>query len=306
MISNPLFSVLIANYNNSKYITECVESIEKQTYKNWEIIIVDDCSTDKSVEIILKLIAIDSRIHLFQNDMNEGCGYTKKKCLEFAKGEICGFVDPDDKLTEDAIELMIKKHIESPETVLIGSRRIFCDEKMNIVDIAQTLEKKTKIFKSQLETPFLITHFATFKKSAYEKTEGLDAYMKRGVDQDLYLKLEETGTVDFIDKPLYYYRNHKNSISLNSNHYKATAWHVYAIISACKRRNLDYDDFCYLLNKKRNMQEKLINFFFFPLSALKRHFIQYNNILKYKNSIYFEKKEKIKNENNIIKNRKEI
>ena len=105
--------------------------------------------------------------------MNEGCGYTKKKCLEFAKGEICGFVDPDDKLTEDAIELMIKKHIESPETVLIGSRRIFCDEKMNIVDIAQTLEKKTKIFKSQLETPFLITHFATFKKSAYEKTEGL-------------------------------------------------------------------------------------------------------------------------------------
>ena len=69
---------------------------------------------------------------------------------------------------------------------------------------------------------------------------------------------------------------------------------------------MDYDDFCYLLNKKRNMQEKFINFFFFPLSALKRHFIQYNNILKYKNSIYFEKKEKIKNENNIIKNRKEI
>jgi hypothetical protein len=68
--------------------------------------------------------------------------------------------------------------------------------------------------------------------------------MKRAVDQDLYLKLEEKGPIVFIPDVLYFYRHNKNSISLNSNEYKAQAWHIYANSNACKRRNLSLDDYC--------------------------------------------------------------
>lgn len=284
---NPLFSVLIANYNNSNYITECILSIQLQTYQNFEIIIVDDCSTDNSIEILNEIIKKDTRIKLFKNEINYGCGYTKAKCAEYAQGEICGYVDPDDKIVPTAIEKMVKKHISNPNISLIGSRRIFCDSNMNIIDIAKPITPRLRDFKNQLDTPFFITHFATFKKSCYLKTSGLDPYMKRGVDQDLYLKLEETGIVDFIDEPLYFYRNNNNSISLNKNYYKATSWHIYCVIEACKRRKLDFDNYCYLTKIKKNKQEKIINFLIYPITFFKRKFIQYLNIKKYYKEIHF-------------------
>ncbi len=78
MEEHPLFSVLIANYNDGKYLQEAIESIFAQTYDNWEIIIVDDGSTDNSRDIYDKYKE-DRRFHIFFNERNMGCGYTKKK-----------------------------------------------------------------------------------------------------------------------------------------------------------------------------------------------------------------------------------
>ena len=91
MTNQPLFSVLIANYNNGKYLMDAIESVRQQTYTNWEIILVDDCSTDNSHELY-KELEQDERIHIFLNDQNHGCGYTKRRCAELANGEICGFL----------------------------------------------------------------------------------------------------------------------------------------------------------------------------------------------------------------------
>ena len=278
-----LFSVLIANYNNAKFLPVCLDSIKKQTYSNWEIIFIDDCSEDNSIEIIENFSKNSSNlVKVYKNDKNHGCGYTKKRCMEFASGQVCGYLDPDDALVADAIELMVKAHEKNPSASVIGSRRFFCNNKLGVVDIAPSLTPKIKNFKSQLETPFYITHFASFKKTAYDKTVGLDPYMKRAVDQDLYLKLEEQGCVDFIDKPLYYYRNSSNSISLNKNYYKATAWHVYAVIETCKRRGLPFDDYCYLLKQKKNKQERFIDFITHPLTLLKSFIIRKRHINAYK------------------------
>lgn len=79
--THPLFSVLIANYNNGNYISECLESVLKQTYQNFEIIIVDDASTDTSLNIIQKYIDQDNRIKIYNNDKNYGAGYSKKDAL---------------------------------------------------------------------------------------------------------------------------------------------------------------------------------------------------------------------------------
>src|ERR1700690_716768 len=99
------FSVLIANYNNGKYFKDCYDSLISQTYNNWEEIILDYKSTDDSLEVIKTLIKEDERFKLFENEKNYGCGYTKRKCAELATGEICGFVDPDDAIVPEALEL---------------------------------------------------------------------------------------------------------------------------------------------------------------------------------------------------------
>ncbi|MDR2410563.1 MAG: glycosyltransferase family 2 protein, partial [Bacteroidales bacterium] len=191
MNKNPLFSILIANYNNSMFLVDCLESIYKQTYTNWEIVFVDDCSQDASLQIINDYAAKDNRIRIFSNETNKGCGFTKARCVQLASGEICGFLDSDDALLSNALEVMINKHLEFPDAALVYSRRFHCNKKLKTQDVSDDDNGK---FISQLATP-LINHFASFKKCAYDETNGIDSYMIRAVDQDLYLKLEEKGGI---------------------------------------------------------------------------------------------------------------
>jgi glycosyltransferase involved in cell wall biosynthesis len=232
-----LFSVLIANYNNGKFLDEAIDSIKAQTYKNWEIIIVDDCSTDNSAEIY-KNSETDPRIKIYFNDKNHGCGYTKRRCAELAQGEICGFLDPDDVLVgDDAIDIHVKKHMDFLNASMIYSGMYRGDENLRI--IKESPGKNIKPKSSILETCSWPIHpFATFKKEKYLLTEGIDAQMKRAVDYDLYYKLEEVGDLIHLDCFQYIQRNNPNSISLNDNSYKAAAWHTYACVQAMKRRGL--------------------------------------------------------------------
>ena len=96
MTKQPLFSILIANYNNGKYLQACLDSVFAQTYTNWEIILVDDASKDKISSALYKKYDNHPQIHIFYNEKNKGCGYTKRRCVELGNGEICGFLDPDD------------------------------------------------------------------------------------------------------------------------------------------------------------------------------------------------------------------
>jgi glycosyltransferase involved in cell wall biosynthesis len=240
MNSAPLFSLLLANYNNVLFLDDCLASIYKQSYTNWEVIFVDDCSTDNSLQIIKKHSDKDSRIKVFSNENNKGCGFTKARCVQLSTGEICGFLDTDDVLMPTALEIMIENHLVNHQAALICSRRFHCDAKLSIQG---TSYEDTGKFISQLATP-LINHFVSFKKKIYDQTTGIDTYMKRAVDQDLYLKLEEKGAVIFIPETLYLYRHNYNSISLTKNEYKAQAWHIYANSNACKRRGLSLDDYC--------------------------------------------------------------
>lgn len=264
-----LFSVLIANHNRAKFLKECIDSVLKQTYTNWEVIFVDDCSTDDSVKIFKELTKNDTRFKLFINEKNSGCGFTKKACIDKANGKICGFLDSDDVITPDAIELMMNVHTTHPEVSIIGSRRIYCDENLKIYDVEPPISEAAKKFKSQLDNPFFINHFVTFKIEAYKKSPGQDPFLKKAVDQDLYYKLEEQGKVAFIDKPLYYYRHSSASISLFDNNYKAEAWHLIVIFETCKRRGLNFDDYCGLMKKTKSRKEKLINLIFAPYQITK-------------------------------------
>jgi len=239
-----MFSILIANYNNGKYFRDCWESILNQTYQDFEVIIVDDCSTDDSVRIINEIIENDNRFKLFQNDQNYGCGYTKWKCVEFATGEICGFLDSDDTLKLDALEIMVDEHSKYPECSIIGSKFINLDKDLNFMSfgINGSAIPREKSYMTYGKNS--ITAFATFKRRNYLLTDGINKNLKRAVDQDLYYKLEEVGAYVFIDKYLYNYRRIAGSIS--SNLQKAQYWHTKILLETYKRRkklNIKIDNY---------------------------------------------------------------
>ncbi|WP_308992657.1 glycosyltransferase family 2 protein [Mariniflexile litorale] len=241
-----LFSILIANYNNGSFFKDCYASVIVQTYENWEVIIVDDASTDNSVELIKKIIGNDTRFKLFTNKENKGCGYAKHKCVSLAEGGICGFLDPDDALFPNAITEMVQIHKEHNDVSIVTSKYELVDLKMNTIEEGNH-GSAISFGKSYLTSGAgAMTHFATFKKEKYNVTVGIDAKMKRAVDQDLYFKMEEVGTVVFLNEVLYRYRIHEQSISANENKFKAHYWHFYAMINAYKRRKknkIEIDNF---------------------------------------------------------------
>ena len=205
------FSVLIAHYNNAPFFKQCYDSLKKQTYQDFEIIVVDDCSTDDSFEKIQNYCNGDSRVKFFQNSENKGVGFTKRRCIEEAAGEICGFVDPDDALTEDALEISIKAYKEN--YIATYSQFYLCGENLNIIkkfEPTQKIKNKSSLF---FNVKFEVAHFFTFKKYTYLETEGINAELTSAVDQDLYLKLYEKGDFYYIQRPLYLYRLHEKGVS---------------------------------------------------------------------------------------------
>ena len=232
-----LFSVLIANYNNGCYIQKAINSVLAQEYDNWEVIIVDDKSPDDSAEIYNRY-RNDSRFHVFFNDKNMGVGYTKRRCVEMANGEICGFLDPDDVLVgTDVISAHVSEHIKAPDVSMVYSGMYRANENLEIN--REEPGKDIEIGGSLLQTcSWPIHHFVTFRKDKYNQTKGIDPLMRRAEDYDLYYKLEEAGGIIHLDRLEYIQRNNPHSISLNDNAYKASAWHTYACVQAMRRRGL--------------------------------------------------------------------
>lgn len=240
MPTHPLFSILIANYNNGKYLMDAINSVRQQTYTNWEIIIVDDCSMDNSREVY-QALEQDPQIRIYYNEQNRGCGYTKRCCAELAQGELCGFLDPDDALTPDALQIMVEQHTAHPEASTIGSCYWCCDEHMNKLWHAdQWVYSEGKCYLTDFQHLRPIP-FASYKRERYSQTEGINPNLKRAVDFDLYVKLEEQGGIIFLPNITYYYRIHNQQISTHGD-FKSMYWEIMVISDACKRRDLQPDE----------------------------------------------------------------
>ncbi|MCD1118990.1 glycosyltransferase family 2 protein [Chryseobacterium turcicum] len=231
------FSILIAHYNNYNYFIECYKSILNQTYQNFEIILVDDCSTDNSYQKIVELTKDNANVKVFRNEENRGVGYTKRKCVEMASGEICGFVDPDDALVENALQISIENHTQ--DNIVTYSQFYLCDHQLKPIKIFQH-SRAVKNGKKDFFNVFLeANHFFTFKKEAYDKTVGINIELSSAVDQDLYLKLYEVGRFNFINIPLYYYRLHDKGVSQESSKKgKLNQNWQRVILDTAKRRNI--------------------------------------------------------------------
>ena len=105
---NPKVSIIVPLYNTKKLLSETIESVLSQTYTNWEMIIVDDCSTDGSYEYAMTFSEKDQRIQVYKLDCNSGPGAATKYGFEKAKGEMIAFLDSDDLWMPVKLERQIK------------------------------------------------------------------------------------------------------------------------------------------------------------------------------------------------------
>ncbi len=137
-----LVSVITASWNCGDFIRETIESIQFQTYQNWELLITDDCSTDNSCEIIQQYANRDPRIKLFKLEMNSGAGIARNKSIKEAKGRYVAFCDSDDRWYPEKLEKQLN-FMEKTRAPLSYTSYDTCDENGNINGFINCLPKLT-------------------------------------------------------------------------------------------------------------------------------------------------------------------
>ena len=120
----PIVSVLMTAYNREMYIAEAIESVLASTFKDFELIIVDDCSSDKTVEIAKKYEILDSRVKVYINEKNLGDYPNRNKAASYAKGKYIKYLDSDDLMSPVCLERMVEEMERHPDCAFGISSRI--------------------------------------------------------------------------------------------------------------------------------------------------------------------------------------
>lgn len=198
----PKFSVLMANYNNGEFVGKAIQSIMDQTFQDWELVVVDDASTDNSVELIKKYLK-DKRIRFFKNESNIGYISTLNKMVYESFSDIFGILDSDDALIKNALEVMYNAHITNPDCGFIYSQFMYCDVELNPYKegCCQPVPKEGTNLRCNC-----VSAFRTFKKRDYFKTEGFSEDILGAEDKDIIFKMEEVTKLLFVNEILYMYR----------------------------------------------------------------------------------------------------
>ncbi len=108
-----LISIITPTYNCGKFIKETIESVQNQTYENWEMIIVDDCSTDDTKAVVEEISKVDARIKYYCLEVNSGAAVARTKAMELAEGEYMAFLDSDDLWLNNKLELQLNFMVQN-------------------------------------------------------------------------------------------------------------------------------------------------------------------------------------------------
>ena len=207
----PLVSVIISVYNCEKYIASCIESIIQQTYKNIEIIICDDGSTDKTNEIIKTYITKVK--YIYQENQGQGAG--RNNAVQYSQGEYLAFIDADDMWYENKIELQMSMFEKDQSLAAVYSEMMIIDEnQLKLGYHAKGTMKRGMIFSELLAENFIGLSSLIVKKNAFEQCGGFSEH-RYCQDFVLLLKLASKFNFDFVNKPLVSYRQHSQSVTSN-------------------------------------------------------------------------------------------
>jgi glycosyltransferase involved in cell wall biosynthesis len=222
-MSNYLVSIITPSYKSEKFISQTIESVINQTYKSWEMIIIDDCSPDNSNEIIESYYKKDKRIKLLKLKKNSGPAIARNRGIQEAKGRYIAFLDADDLWKHDKLEKQLIFMFENNLAFTYSSYDLI-DEKGRFLGTFKT--KETISYKSMLKTCSVGCLTAIYDTNVLGKIY-MPNIIKRQ-DYGLWLKiLKIVGETKGIKEPLAFYRIRKNSVSSNKIKAAKYQWKIY-------------------------------------------------------------------------------
>ncbi|MFT4250444.1 MAG: glycosyltransferase family 2 protein [Candidatus Woesearchaeota archaeon] len=215
MAKQPLVSIIIPTYNRAELVTRAIQSALKQTHKNIEIIVIDDCSTDNTEQAIKQIK--DKRVQYKKNKRNSGAPTSRNNGLAQAKGEYINFLDDDDEIHPKKIELQLKK-FNTTKIDRLGV--VTCDVEYKRADIQEIKKnrKKGNIYK-QLLTSYCVygTETMLIRTQAAKEINGFDTRLESNQEYDLAIQLAKKYSFDYIPKVLTTKYETTGQISFNFN-----------------------------------------------------------------------------------------
>ncbi|HLO52423.1 MAG TPA: glycosyltransferase [Kamptonema sp.] len=232
----PKVSIDIPAYNREKYLGMAVRSVLDQTYRDFELIIVDDGSTDATLEIAQQFAREDDRVRVLTDKVNRGAAYALKTGFAAARGEYVGQVDSDDLLEALAVEKTAAVLDENPDCGMAYTNYVEIDENGKKTRVGWRCSRHYS--KEDLLTTFMTFHFRLIRRSIYEQAGGIDLKFNMLEDYDLCLRISEITIIINIPEFLYCYRNHPEGV-FNKNRLKVALLAKDGIEAALKRRGME-------------------------------------------------------------------
>ena len=233
--SAPRVSIVIPVYNREKYLGIAVDSVLRQTYQDWELIISDDGSIDGTLDIARQFALEDDRIRVLTAE-HKGEAYTLIAGFEAAQGEFVCQLDSDDLLEPPALELTVKALDEHPDWGMVYTDYRDIDEQGQLGRVGWRCSIP---YSSQaILTAFMTFHFRLIRKSIYQQVGGHDPSFDMIEDYELCLRLSEVTEIGKVHEFLYQYRQHPESVT-SANRLEMILLMEKASNLALKRRRLD-------------------------------------------------------------------
>lgn len=234
-----LVSIILPIYNGQQYIAEAINSIKNQSYSNWELIIVNDCSTDDTIKIIEQYIEHDTRIRLVNNEINLKLPRSLNIGFSNAKGKYLTWTSDDNLFREQAIERMVNALETNTEAVMVYTD--LSDIDANGKEISNNImgEPHQMIFGNVVGACFLYT------REVYEKVGDYDPNLFLAEDFDYWIRIMRCGRIIHLGENLYAYRKHDGSLSETRK--SQIGLQTYRVMEK---------NFLYLLSETRNKKEK--------------------------------------------------
>ena len=215
-MSNSLISVIIPNFNHARYLNERIDGILAQTYHNFELIILDDCSTDNSRDVIEQYRDNPHVSHIVYNETNGGSPFKQwLKGIELAKGEYCYIAESDDSCRPKLLEKLVKQAINNDEVAMVMCRTFFTDENLNIKGGLMPISKP-EVFKSRKFISKFMAEgneicnagMVLFRREDALRIDRkfLDPIYAGAGDYVFWLEMAKCGRVALVNEPLNYFR----------------------------------------------------------------------------------------------------
>lgn len=223
MMEEPLVSIIMPLYKTEKYLQETIDSVLNQSYKNWELIIVDDYSPDRSFNIALQNTKNDSRIRAYQQDVNQGAAAARNRAIQLAIGDYLAFLDSDDLWVSSKLEKQIDFMVQN-DLAFTCSYYGKINEKSEDLGIIKKTPDKMDYNKLLLNSPGNSTVIYSTKKLG--KTQ-IPPIKKRN-DYLMWLKvIKKAGQIYTLPEILAYHRLRSGSISQKKLPLLKYHWYIY-------------------------------------------------------------------------------